>query len=86
MIKYVEFAGFTDYGVREFGRIVLEKGKIRAEGGRFLRRLVNERVRDLTPNGSQEWLTREDGLLFLRALPYYYCGTYLCGSRVRIGK
>lgn len=86
MIKYVEFAGFTDTGVREFGRIVLERGKLRAEGGALMEKLLNERVRDLTPKGDQSWLTREDGERFLRALPYVYHGGYLCASRVRTKK
>lgn len=86
VIKYVEFAGLWDHGVREFGRIMLEKGKIRAEGGRYIKRLVNEKVRDLRPRGDQRWVGKEAGELFLFCLPYYYCGTYLCSSCLKVAQ
>ena len=84
MIKYVEFAGLRDRGVHEYGRIVLEDGKLRVEGEDRLRRLLNKKVRDLRPEGNQEWVdSRDDPERFLRILPYYYCGTYLCGRKIR---
>lgn len=82
MIKYVEFAGLRDRGTHEYGRIVLENGKLRAEGDDYLTVLLNRKVRDLRPKGNQKWVGKDKPELFLKILPYYYCGTYLCASEV----
>ena len=82
MIKYVEFAGLRDRGTHEYGRIVLENGKLRAEGDDYLEKLLNKKVRDLRPGGNQKWVGKDKPELFLKILPYYYCGTYLCASEV----
>lgn len=84
VMKYVEFSGLRDKGVHEYGKIVLKDGKLIVEGERYLKDLLNKKVRDLRPNGNQEWVGKDKPGLFLRILPYYYCGTYLCASRVRI--
>lgn len=85
MIKYVEFAGLRDKGVYQNGRIILKNGKLIVEGDKLLKRLVKNRVRDLRPGKNQEWVEpKDDPERFLRILPYYYCGTYLTASRVRI--
>ena len=86
MIKYVEFAGLRDEGVHEYGKIILENGKLRAEGEVYLKDLLNRKVRDLRPKGDQKWVGKDDAELFLKILPYYYCGTYLCASRVQTKK
>ena len=84
MIKYVEFAGLRDKGVHKYGRIVLEGGKLRTEGEKYLKDLLNKKVRDLRPKGNQKWIGKDRPELFLKILPYYYCGTYLCASRAKI--
>ena len=91
MIKYVEFAGLRDKGVHEYGKIILENGKLWAEGiGKdnqvYLERLWNRKVRDLRPKKGQEWVGKDNPEIFLKILPYYYCGTYLCASRVETKK
>jgi len=79
----IEFAGLRDKGIYEYGRIILEEGKLRVEGDRFLKRLLENKVRDLRPGGDQAWVdSKENPELFLKILPYFYSGTYLCASRI----
>ena len=82
-MEYVAFKGFVEDGVKDFGRIVLERGPLRAEGGKTVNRVLNWRIRDLRPGGSHKWLTKNDGELFLKALSYYICGTRLCASKIK---
>lgn len=89
MIKYVEFAGLRDKGVHRHGRIILEDGRLRAEGiGKdnqaYLERLLNEKVRDLRPKKDQGWVGKDNPEIFLRIFPYYYSGGRLCASRVKV--
>ena len=82
MKKVIEFAGLTDNGVREFGKIILEDGKLRVEGSKFLKKFLKNKVRDLRPEGYQAWVGRDNPELFLKCLPYYYSGTYFCAGRI----
>lgn len=80
---FIEFAGLRDKGVHEYGRIVLKNGKLRAEGDKLLKRLLKNKVRDLRPKGNLEWVdSKDDPERFLRILPYYYAGTYLCAGKI----
>ncbi len=84
-VKYVEFSAFTGVGVVEiFGKIIWKKGRFFAEGRRkeMLERLLDEPIRDLRKK-DYPTLTHKDGLQFLEALPYFYNGHMLCGSRVQ---
>lgn len=87
-MRFVEFSAFTGVGVVEiFGKIVWHKGKLFAEGKQkeMLERLLDEPIRDLRKK-DYPILTKEDGLQFLEALPYFYSGYKLCCSQVREGK
>lgn len=83
-MKFVEFAAFTDTGVRKMGRIVWGKGKFSIEGRDrdILEKVLNDSIRDLRKKGFPE-LTKRDGLRFLEALPYFYTGGRLCAAEVK---
>lgn len=83
-MKFVEFSAFTDTGVEKMGRIVWEKGKFSIEGRDkdILKRVLNDPIRDLRKKKAPE-LTKRDGLKFLEALPFFYNGHRLCGSRIQ---
>ena len=82
MKKVIEFAGLSDEGVVEFGKVIFENGKLEIKGSDLLKRMLKNKVRDLRPGKNQEWVGQSDPELFLKCLPYYYCGSRFCAGRV----
>lgn len=84
VIEYVEFERFTVRSTRKLGRIILQDGKLRAEGGDVVEGILGEKLRDFCPKGDRSrYLTKADGKRFLEVLRYAYHGGYIEATAVK---
>jgi len=82
-VLFVRVRGFTDQGVKDYGRIIFEDGKFRTEGDSIQTEwILEQRIRN--PRAGKDRLKRltvEDGEEFLYALPNYFYG-----GRLHVGE